>query len=540
MEVSPRHRQPPSGWVVTACLLLVVVFALIFVGGCGSGAASSSSSSGTATANILTVAQNGGYTTLDPRTSSSEEVFLLGNLYEPLLYKNPAGSAQPFRPALATSWKASPDGKTWTFYLRKGVTFHDGQPFNATAVKDSFDATTKLGQGYAYLLAYIKTIDVVDDYTVKFTTTSSCPLDSLLSSEYGAWIFSPAADNKPTSWFDAGHDAGTGPYMVKSYNPSQQVVLAHYPAYWGGWKANQYKTIAVTIVPDLSTERQELESGQVDYMFQVARDNVAAMQKEPKIHVGITPSYLNYWIYLNTQRKPFNDLRVREALTAATPYDSILQSAGAGLGKVSAGVLPYTLYPHDNSLQPPTYDLAKAKQLLNQAGYPNGFSMTLTYASNEDVYPKIAVLLKASYAKIGVTVNIRPMVWAQAWAKAKGPASGRQDALMVTWWPAYADGYDTLHTAFATEKTPSWNLAYWYNPHYDQVLAQAFAAQAVNPQKAQQLYDQAQQMIVQAAPAVVFFDDVAVAAWSTKLDVNNYALAEAYPQAVFFYDISLR
>ena len=134
----------------------------------------------------------------------------MANMYEPLLYKNPAGSEETFRPALATSWEVSPNGKVWTFKLREGVKFHDGQPFNAAAVKSSIEATIELGQGYAYLWGNVKSIDVVDDLTVQFTTVNPEPLDTLLSSEYAAWMFSPAAVSKPSSWFDEGTDVGTG------------------------------------------------------------------------------------------------------------------------------------------------------------------------------------------------------------------------------------------------------------------------------------------------------------------------------------------
>ena len=520
--------------------LAAAAFLAVAIAAAGCGSKSGDTSSSTAKADVLKVVQQGGFVTLDPRSSSSQEVFLLANMYEPLLYKNPAGSAEDFRPALATSWTTSPDGKSWTFTLREGVKFHDGEPFNAAAVKSSIEATQKLGQGYAYLWDSLKSIDVIDDYTVKFTSATPEPLDVLLSSQYGAWIFSPAVADKPSSWFDQGNDAGTGPYTMKTYNPETQVILAAYPDYWGGWKDKQYKDVVISVVPDTQTERQLLESGQADYQAQGSREDVAQMQTNPDIHVAVLPSYLNYWMYLNTQRKPFDDLRVRQALTYATPYEDILQVAGAGLGNVSAGPLPKTLYPHDDALQPPTYDLAKAKQLLADAGYADGFKMTLTFAVNEPLYPKIAGLVKESYAKIGVNLDIQPLVWNTAWSKAKGPAAKRQDALIITWWPGFASGADTLRTAFMTEKEPSWNLAYWYRPEFDKIVTEAWETQPSDPEKAKQLYDQAQQMIVDDCPVIVYFDDVNVQNWSNKLNVNDYAVVEAYPQAVFFYNISLR
>ena len=148
-------------------------------------------------------------------------------------------------------------------------------------MKSSIEATQKLGQGYAYLWDSLKSIDVIDDYTVKFTSATPEPLDVLLSSQYGAWIFSPAVADKPSSWFDQGNDAGTGPYTMKTYNPETQVILAAYPDYWGGWKDKQYKDVVVSVVPDTQTERQLLESGQADYQAQGSREDVGPDADEP-------------------------------------------------------------------------------------------------------------------------------------------------------------------------------------------------------------------------------------------------------------------
>lgn len=527
-----RWRQ----WIAVA---VIAVLAALAVAGCGTKAAESGDAQ-TTEASVLKIAHIGAYTTLDPRASCSGEVFLMVNMYEPLLYKNVEGSDTAYRPCLATTWEHSPDGKVWTFHLRKGVVFSDGEPFNAAAVKSSIEATVKLGQGLAYVWANLKSIDVVDDYTVKFTSSLPEPMDLFLSAEAGAWMFSPKAANKPASWFNEGNTAGTGPYLLNSYEPDRQVILARNPHYWGDWKSNQFTTVVVAVVPEASTQREMLESGEVDYEFQVSRDSVAAMKQNPEIHVAQLPSVNSYWMEFNTQKKPLSNLKCREALVYATPFDDILKSAGASLGTVSTGPIPPTLYPYDASLKAPTFDLEKAKQLLTEAGYPNGFTMEITIPTEDPTYVPIATLLKESYAKIGVKVDIQQLLWNQLLAKAKGAVANRQDAMMLMWWPSYSHGRDTLQTSFEAASEITWNLSYWDSPEFNALLAKAMNMEIAHPQEAKKLYDECQRMVMDNCLIVPFFDDPTLQAWSTKLDVSQYAVSAPYPVAVFFKEITLR
>ena len=174
---------------------------------------------------------------------------ILANFYEPLIWANPPGSAEPYSPALATSWETSQGGTVWTFHLRHGVTFHDGTPSTPAAVKYSYDATKKLGLGLAYIWSDLKQVKVVDDYTVQLVLDQPMPLEPLVSSEYAAWIFSPKTAGKPQSWWDKGREDGTGPYTLQSYAPNQQTVIARYPAYWGGFKNNQFRKVVLRGAP---------------------------------------------------------------------------------------------------------------------------------------------------------------------------------------------------------------------------------------------------------------------------------------------------
>ena len=449
-------------------------------------------------------------TTWDPRAAAADEPLYLSNLYEPLLYANPPGSAQPFTPCLATSWEVSKDGLTWTFHLRHGVTFHDGTPFTSAAVKYSYEATKKLGVGSSYIWFPVTKITTPDDYTVKITTQYPVPLERCASSMYGAWIFSPKTKGKSQAWWDAPHEDGTGPYELVSYKPNQQVVFKRNPNYWGGWKPGQYNQVVVQQVADPSTQRQMLEGGQVDIVDGLSFDDVPALQNNPAVKIVKLHSVQNEMLLFNTQRKPLDNVKVRQALSYALPYQDLLTAGANGYGEISQGPIPRDLYPHDASLGQYTTDLAKAKQLLAAAGYPNGgFKLLMTYASDDTFGPKFAPLVKEAFAKVGVTVDLQPLLFEQQWAKAKGPVENRQDLFELLWWPGYPRRLRHALLASSTPGVPGqpvFDLSYWSSKSYDTAVDTAFSYEPTNAAKAQQLYNQAQQMLYQQAPAAYLFD----------------------------------
>ncbi|HSH43564.1 MAG TPA: ABC transporter substrate-binding protein, partial [Arenicellales bacterium] len=176
-------------------------------------------------ANTVTYAHYGDIKDWDPAIAFSLEVPMLVNVYEPLLWYNPPGDEERFTPALAESWSKSDDGKTWTFKLRRGVKFHDGTDFNAAAAKASIERTMELKQGAYYIWSAVESIETPDEHTLVINTKEPAPIDLIASSQYGAYMYSPAAAEKGTDWFNQGNAAGTGPYHVRQWQQGQQVVL---------------------------------------------------------------------------------------------------------------------------------------------------------------------------------------------------------------------------------------------------------------------------------------------------------------------------
>jgi len=484
----------------------------------------------------LIVASVDSVTTWDPSASYSTEIAYFTNFYEGLIKATPPGSPAPFEPALATAWKTSPDGLVWTFTLRQGVTFHDGTPFTADAVKYSYERTKELGLGAAFILDPIKEITVVDPYTVKFTLTYAAPLERIAASAYGAWIFSPATAQKPRQWFEEGHEAGTGPYILESWKPDQEMILRRNESYWGGWNRPSVDRVVIRIVKDAITMQNMVESGQADIVTLVPREALNPLDARPDCKVLKGPSFMSYAIHINTRRPPLDNVLVRQAISYALPYkDIIAVSVGEELGTQARGPIPYGEFGFVPGLPTYTYDPAKAKELMRKAGFPNGIGRTLlfTYAAENAAHAAYAPLVKESLEKIGIPVEVRAIMWNSQWEMMKGDPAKTQDLGALFWWPTFNDAYETLASLWKTEKYPFFNFAYYSNPEYDKLIDQAYATP--DQAKALSLYKAAQEILMRDAPSVYLFD--LTTAVPMRENVEGYVINPSYPKAMYFYGV---
>jgi len=485
---------------------------------------------------LLTVAHTATVTTWDPSAAFSTECTYLTNIYEPLLWANPPGSDEPFRPALAESWTVSDDGLVWTFNLREGVKFHDGETLTADAVKKSIERTIEMATGASFIWGPVDSIEAVDDYTVRFTLKYPVPLDRIVSSGNGAWIMSPRAAERDREWFDQGHEAGTGPWLLKEHRPGEQIVLERFDDYWGGWDGAHFDTVVVKIVGEAVVQRQMLEGGEADIASVVPVESVEALRARDDIKVPTHTSFYNYLGFLNTKRPPLDDVRVRRAVSYAIPYEDIIEVAASGYATQARGPVPTGLWPWDESLPQYSYDPDRAQELLAEAGYPDGgFELVLTYTSENPAEERFAPLIKEALEEIGIGVEVRPLLWNQQWALAKQDPEEAQDIFCLLWWPTYADGYDNLHSMFTTEEKPLWNLAYWYNERFDELLDRAYRLSGPDRETSKELYLEAQTLLIEEAPAIFFYDVQEIV--PMRADLKGFVPNPCYPRVIFFYDL---
>jgi len=489
---------------------------------------------------VLKVASTANLTTWDPVKSFSTEALYMVNFYEGLIRINPPSAEERFTPLLAEKWDVSSDGLVWTFYLRKGVTFHDGEPLTAEAVKKSIEAA-KDHAGASFIWLPLSTIDVVDDLTVKFTLSYAAPLDLIAASLYGAWIVSPkaldaaAADDQ---YFEAGLEAGTGPYLLESYEPDKEVLLTRYDDYWGGWDdVMHYDKVLISIVPEAVQQQQMFESGEVDLALSMPLENLDQFRENPDFTFYEETSSYNYVGFFNTLRKPLDDPKVRQALSYAIPYDDIIKIGAQTYGKQARGPVPAGIWPYSEDVPQYEQDLAKAAELLTEAGYPDGgFELNLTYAAENQAEERMSPLIKDAFAEIGVTVNIEAIQFSQQWEKAKADPANAQDIFLVLYWPTYSDaGTDNLWSLFHSSEAPFFNLSYWVDEEYDNKIDEAASLTVTDAVKAQQLYTEAMTRLVDQAPGFFLYDVTSVFVFPNTIKGFEYNLN--YPFSTFFYPL---
>jgi peptide/nickel transport system substrate-binding protein len=470
----------------------------------------------------------------DPSVEFSNGIIVMHNIYETLLRYWP--EEDRFEYILATGYEKSEDGLTWTFDIRRGVTFHDGTPLNAEAVKFSIDRTIEMGMGAAFLWDPVERINVSDEYTVEFKLKYSAPLDLIAAAGYAAFIMSPTAvKNHPADWFSQGNVAGTGPYTVKSFKMGEEVLFQPFDEYWGGWDGNHAKSAYIKKVSENASRRQLVEKGEASFIYAVTPEDHAALRANPNLTVTQSKSFQNLILFFNNRKPPLNNLTVRQALSYAFPYDDIVRYVAGGEATQSRGVIPEGLWGHGDDVLQYRYDLDKARSLLAEAGYAAGsLNLLATYMSGDEGERRSLELYKSELDKLGVSLEIRAMPWDNQWELAKGDPAAAQDILVMYWWPDFASPYSWLFSLYHSEDEPLFNLGYYADPRYDELVDEGNIVSGIDRGAGERMFIDAQKILMNDAATIPMYDIQYVRIYSSKL--KGYKDNPAYPNVVFFYN----
>ncbi|WP_420628942.1 ABC transporter substrate-binding protein [Candidatus Leptofilum sp.] len=488
--------------------------------------------------NIFVYASTTSYPDINPATSFSNDSLITSNCYETLTFYNAPGSTEVISPKLAESWEVNEDNTVWTFKIREGVTFHDGEPLNAEAVKSAIENTIEIGASASYIWAPVESIEVVDEYNVQFNLIYSAPMDLIASSGYAAWIYSMKAYNENgADWFNEGNCAGTGPYIIDSYERGSRLIMTRNEDYWGGWSDGQFDTAVFEIVEDPVVRQQKIEAGTADFTYEVPSDNLATLDSRDDITVFTNPSFQNLVGLFNTQKPPLDDALVRQALSYTFPYEQFITAIMGNRAVQARGPVPGGIWGHNADMLQYNHDMDKARELLAEAGYADGgFDLLFTYATGDLEEQQIGELWKAELATLGINLELQAMTWEAQWELGQSDPQNAQDVFVMYWWPDYVTPTTFLFNMFLTEEETLFNLGYYSNPEFDDLVLEADAISGSDQEEAANLFGHAQEILVNDAAAMFFYD--LANTHLARSDINGYVDNPAYPHVVFVYDLS--
>jgi peptide/nickel transport system substrate-binding protein len=426
-------------------------------------------------------------------------------------------------PGLAASWTISKDGLQYTFKLRSGIKFHDGTPLTAEAVKFSIERQInpehpahKLGKyPFAnFFFGNVKAVEALSDERVAFLLKEPRASFLAILTAGAASIVSPTAVMKTGPDYPL-QPVGTGPFKFASWDRGQRVVLEKNPAYWK-FPVKVDRVIYRPIVED-QARLTELLTGSLDVIVGVPPDFVGQLESGGKASVLKQVGAHVWYLGINNQKKPFDDKRVRQALNYAVNKDAIVRDVLKGTGTPSRGpVLPNT-WAADAALKAYPYDPERARKLLTEAGYPNGFSTTLWVPeSGSGMQSPVAMstVMQSNLKAVGVNVALQTMEWGAFLAKLR---SKEQELFALSWMAGTEDPdmvlYPLLHSSQWTPNGP--NRALYKNPRFDDLLQQARLT--TDQARRASLYKEAQRILVDDAPWVFVDHEIQIAALGRRV-----------------------
>ncbi|HKX18891.1 MAG TPA: ABC transporter substrate-binding protein [bacterium] len=357
--------------------------------------------------NVISFGVNRAAEDLDPVTQDANpNIWAYMQIYQQLVRVNAAGDG--FVPDLATSWKVSADGKTWTFALRPDAVFSTGEPVTSADVVWTFQRAHDVDGPWKWALDAMQTITAVNAHTVAITLKEPfAPFlsdVSLFSNSVG-----PASKFKSASHEEiSNHPLGSGPYMLVDWKKGEQLTMQANPHYYGHGLPKT-RELRIIYIPDDNTRAIALQSGRVDGVDYPPFSLLAALRGDPRIDVQLNPSTAVQHVELNVTKAPLNNAKFRQALSYATDRAAIVKAVLYGNGTAATSFLPITTPFFDKQLKAYTYDIAKAQALIKESGVATPVNLRVTIWSGNADQQSTATLLKDEWAKIGVNLEIEPL-----------------------------------------------------------------------------------------------------------------------------------
>lgn len=406
-------------------------------------------------------------------------------------------------PLLAHSWDISDDGLVYTFYLNKGVTFHDGTGLTAADVLFTLESILdpSVESTEAPRFALISELRTIDDYTLEITLSEpSAPFIVALDD----------ARVMPRHIVqEVGHNAfgrqpvGSGPFRFVEWIPDQQVVLEAYPAYFGGEPS--LDRLVFRTIPEGSVRMIELEAGSIDITLDIPPHHLATLEADPDIRIerSVGGNY-HLWAF-NNAIEPFDDIRVRKALAMAIDKQAIVDLVLSGVAEPAKGPIPPGSWAYNEDLVGYSQDIERARELLAEAGYPDGFSTTILIDQDE-TRRQIAQIMQAMLQEVGVTARIEILEWGTFTEQLFG---GNYETLIV-WRSRGFEPDELIYTQFHSSGLGGRNFGAFADPRVDELLEEA--RRVTDQNERAEIYNEVEGIIVESATMEYLYHELSLAA----------------------------
>jgi peptide/nickel transport system substrate-binding protein len=490
------------------------------------------------TRRVLVIAAGQDIPDFDPHVATGYSASALHrNTYDPLLRVE--GPDAKVVPHLAQSWTVSPDGTEYTFKLVPNAKFQDGSPVTAQAVKYSFDRAIRLAKGNAWMIAGIldqNSVEAVDPTTVRMKLLRPfAAFPTVLP-----WIFvvNPAlveankGSDDGQSWLRANL-AGSGPFRVTRNEPGNLYEFQRVDGYWKQGAGNVTGAIW-RIVRETATQRLMLQRGEAHIAVDLTSEDMDQIKDRPGVVSIIEPEFRTFSIKMNTENGPLADVELRRAISYATNYKGILDSAG--YADLMTGPLPNGIFGHLPDLAVPRTDLAKAREHLAKSKHPNGgIKLRMVTVTGLEQQRRFALVMLDSLKALNIELEIQPQVWPDMVASTRSPQTF-PDLFPVYQTANYADPDNIAFAAYHSSRNGNWQNPVYRNASVDDLIMKARAE--TDPAKRAALYGDFQRQVVADAPDI--FGVLEKRKLALRSEVQNFRFTPVASNAIELFALSLR
>ena len=493
---------------------------------------------------VLVFGRGGDSVGLDPAYETDGNSFMVcDNIFEALVFY--ADESTALEPGLAESWDISEDGKTYTFHLREGIKFHDGTDFNANAVVFSIGRMMKdrkvtfVGEGYEipaqerppeYWVSMemddiVDSIEAVDDHTVVFNLKKvNAPFLANMGMDF-ADIISPTAFIKNPAEF-LRNPVGTGPFKFEQWVKDDRIILSKNEAYWDTSAGPYLDRVVFRSIPENSVRFLELKTGNIHICQFPNPQDIALAKEDPNLILPTQPGMNVGYLSFNHTKEPWkSNVKLRKAIGHAINRQAIVDNLYQGMGQVAKNPIPPTMWGYNESIPGYEYNPELAKQLLAEAGYPNGeglgeinlWSMPVPRPYNPDGV-KIGEAMAADLAKVGITAKVVTYEWG-TYLKRQREQPEDMDLFQLGWTGDNGDPDNFLAVLFDGMASEAIRTQ-WANEAYHNLMIQG--RETIDQAQRAEIYKEAQQIFFDECPAIAVAHSTVI--WPAQKSVKNFKL----------------